>query len=104
MISSKDISASQGLKCSLDIFFLLEIFQTNSVVAALEVHLVYSFIMFFADLRMSLGLLEYFDFEFCLIFHILSFKYFEESFEAFFTLQILMLAQSLEPFACLFSN
>ena len=40
MIVSKDISASQGLKCSLDIFFLLGILQTNSVVAAVEVHLV----------------------------------------------------------------
>ena len=29
MISSKDISASQRLKCSLDIFFLLGIFRTN---------------------------------------------------------------------------
>ena len=38
MISSKDISASQRLKCSLDIFFLLGILQTNSVVAAVEVH------------------------------------------------------------------
>ena len=34
------ISASQRLKCSLDIFFLLEILQTKSVVAAVEVHLV----------------------------------------------------------------
>ena len=40
MISSKDISVSQRLKCSLDIFFLLGILQTNSVVAAVEVHLV----------------------------------------------------------------
>ena len=39
MISSKDISASQRLKCSLDIFFLLGSLQTNSVVAAVEVHL-----------------------------------------------------------------
>ena len=104
MISSKDISASQGLKCSLDIFFLLEIFQTNSVVAAVEIPLFYSFIIFFADLRMSLGLLEYFDFEFCLIFHILSFKYFEESFGTFFALQFLILARNLVPFACLFSD
>ena len=61
MISSKDISASQKLKYSLDIFFLLGILQTNSIVAAVKVHLVQSFIIFFADLRMSLGLLEYFD-------------------------------------------
>ena len=40
MISSKDISASQRLKCSLDFFFLIGILQTNSVVAALEVYLV----------------------------------------------------------------
>ena len=40
MISSKDISVTQRLKCSLDILFLLVILQTNSVVAALEVHLV----------------------------------------------------------------
>ena len=40
MISSKNISASERLKFSSDIFFLLGIFQTNSVVAALEVHLV----------------------------------------------------------------
>ena len=31
---------------------------------------------------------------FCLIFHIQSFKYFEESFGAFFALQLLMLARS----------
>ena len=61
MISSKDLSASQRLKCSLDIFFLLGILQTNSVVAAVEIHLVQCFIFFFADLRMSLGLLEYSD-------------------------------------------
>ena len=29
-----------GMKCSLDIFFLLEILQTTSVVAAVEIHLV----------------------------------------------------------------
>ena len=40
MISSKDISASQRLKYSLDIFFLLGILQTNSIVAAVEVYLV----------------------------------------------------------------
>ena len=36
-----------------------------------------------------------------MIFHILSFKYFEESFGAFFALQLLMLTQSLASFACL---
>ena len=36
----------QRLKCSSDIFFLLGIFQTNSVVAAVEVNLVWSFIIF----------------------------------------------------------
>ena len=40
MILSKDILASQRLKCSLDAFFLLRILQTNSVVEAVEVHLV----------------------------------------------------------------
>ena len=40
MISSKDISASQRLKYSLGIFFLLGILQTNSIVAAVEVYLV----------------------------------------------------------------
>ena len=40
MISSRDISASQRLKCSLDIFFPLGILETNLVVAAAEVHLV----------------------------------------------------------------
>ena len=40
MISSEDISASQRLKYSLDIFFLLAILQTNSIVAAVEVYLV----------------------------------------------------------------
>ena len=40
MILSKDISASQRLKCSLDIFFLSGILQTNSIVAAVEIHLV----------------------------------------------------------------
>ena len=40
MFSSKDISASQRLKCSLDIFFLLRILLRNSVVAAVEVCLV----------------------------------------------------------------
>ena len=38
-----------------------------------------------------------------MIFHILSFKYFEESFGEFFALQLLMLTQSLAPFACLCS-
>ena len=40
MIAFKDISASQRLKYSLDIFFLSGNLQTNSVVAAVEVHLV----------------------------------------------------------------
>ena len=40
MISSKDISDSQILKCSLDIFCLLGIFRKNSIVAAVEVRLV----------------------------------------------------------------
>ena len=35
MISSKDISLSQRLKCSLDILFLLRILVANSVVAAI---------------------------------------------------------------------
>ena len=38
-----------------------------------------------------------------MIFNIPSFKYFEESFGAFFVLQLLMLTQSLAPFACLCS-
>ena len=38
-----------------------------------------------------------------MIFHILSFKYFEESSGAFFSLQLLMLIQVLAPFACLCS-
>ena len=46
MISSKDLSVSQRLKCSLDIFFLLGILQTNSVAAAVEIHLVQCFIFF----------------------------------------------------------
>ena len=37
MISSKDISALQRLKCSVDIFFLLGILETNSVLVAVEV-------------------------------------------------------------------
>ena len=63
MISCKDIFASEMLNCSLDIFFLLGILVRNSVVAALEVvSLVESVSQkFFADLKMSLGLLEYFD-------------------------------------------
>ena len=39
-----------------------------------------------------------------MIFHILSFKYFEESFGTFFTLQLLMLARSVARFACLLSS
>ena len=37
MISSEDVSASQRLKCSLDIFFLLGISLINSVVATVAV-------------------------------------------------------------------
>ena len=40
MISSEGIFASQRLKCSLDIFFMLGILLRNSVVAAVEVCLV----------------------------------------------------------------
>ena len=36
-LSSKGISASQRLKCSLDLFFQLETLLRNSVVAAAEV-------------------------------------------------------------------
>ena len=37
MTSSKDVFVSQGLNCSLDIFFLLGILLRSSVVAVLEV-------------------------------------------------------------------
>ena len=40
MISSKDISASQRLKCPLDIFYLLGILLRNSELATVEVCLV----------------------------------------------------------------
>ena len=40
-------------------------------------------------------------FRYCLIFHILFFKYFEECFGEFFALQLQTLTQSLAPFACL---
>ena len=39
-----------------------------------------------------------------MIFHILSFKYFQERCGTFFALQLLMLARSLAPFPCLLSN
>ena len=58
MISSKDTFVSQRLNCSLNIFFLLGILVKNSVVAAFEV---VSQQIFFVFLKMSLGLLEYFD-------------------------------------------
>ena len=43
MVSSKHISASHRLKCLLDTFFLLGILQTNSVVAAVEVQILFDF-------------------------------------------------------------
>ena len=58
---------------------------------------------------MFIGLLEYFDLLSSVYnsnvvwFFILSFKYFEECFGEFFALQLLMLTQSLAPFACLCS-
>ena len=64
---------------------------------------------FFSDLRMFIGLVEYFDLLSSVYnsnvvwFFILSFKYFEECFGEFFALQLLMLTQSLAPFACLCS-
>ena len=65
MISSKDISASQRLKCLLDMFIrfpfvrnFAEKFGSSSCGSLLGVELS---INFFADLRMSLGLLECFD-------------------------------------------
>ena len=66
MISSKDISASQILKCSLDIFFVnsfLNKFSSRSCGSPLGVEFFYFYFyfLFFSDLRMSLGLLEYFD-------------------------------------------
>ena len=91
MISSKDISVSQRLKCSLDVFCTLGVFLRNSGVAAVQVCL-QVFHNVFADLRMSLG---YFDLlpsvcnSNCLNLHILSFKYSEESFGTFFALQLL---------------
>ena len=39
-----------------------------------------------------------------MIFHTLSFKYFEQSFGTFFPLQLIMLTQSLANFACLLST
>ena len=58
---------------------------------------------FFSDLRMFIGLLEYFDLLSSVYnsnvvwFFILSFKYFEECFGEFFALQLLLLTQSLAP-------
>ena len=37
-------------------------------------------------------------------FHVLSFRYFEKSFGAFFALQLLMVVRSFTPFACLLSS
>ena len=62
MILSKGVyvSSSQSLKSSLDIFVLLGTLLRNSAVATSEVvSLVLSFSFFLADLRMSLGVLEY---------------------------------------------
>ena len=37
-------------------------------------------------------------------FHVLSFRYFQKSFGAFFALQLLIVVQSFAPFACLLSS
>ena len=58
MISSKDISASQRLRCSLDIFFTLGILLRNSEIQLWKFPWCRDFRNFFADLRMFL---EYFD-------------------------------------------
>ena len=63
MISFKDISALQRLKCSLDVFFSVtnfaKKFSSSSCGSSLSVGF---FITVFADLRWSLRFLEYFDF------------------------------------------
>ena len=60
MISFKDISALQRLKCSLDVFFsdtnFAKKFSSSSCGSLPSVGF---FITVFADLRMSLGFLEY---------------------------------------------
>ena len=54
MISSKDISASQKLKCSLDIFIMLGILLRNSEIQLWKFAWCRVFHIFFADLRISL--------------------------------------------------
>ena len=91
MISSKDISSIQRSKSLLNIFFLLEISCSfGSYLFGVEF-----FRNFFADLRILLKLVEYLylynqfiQFKYRLILHILSIKYFEESFRGFFALQL----------------
>ena len=58
MISSKNISASQRLKSSVDIFFILRLFLRNSEIQLWKFAWCRVFHNFFADIRMSL---EYFD-------------------------------------------
>ena len=58
MISSKNISASQRLKSSVDIFFILQIFLRNSEIQLWKFAWSRVFHIFFADIRISL---EYFD-------------------------------------------
>ena len=99
MISSKHVSASQRSKSLLDLFPLLGILLRNSVVPALEVvSLAYSFssfCFFFFRFKNVLRTARIFWFtssvyiiQYSLILHILSIKYFEESFRAFFALQL----------------
>ena len=60
MISFKDISALQRLKCSLDVFFSDTNFAKKlSSSSCGSLPSVGFFITVFADLRMSLGFLEY---------------------------------------------
>ena len=108
-LSSTEILVRQRLYCCLEIFLLLEIqlhttchellkksYPCKSYIVSLRFFAVKNFaqnfrygsvrdfrvLFFLADLKMSLGLLEYL---FCLILHILSSKYFIEGFGAFST-------------------
>ena len=61
MISSKDISASQRLKAFIRYFLSLRNFANKFSSSSCGSSVRVEFHSFFADLRMSLGLLEYFD-------------------------------------------
>ena len=109
MISSEDISAPQRLNCSLDIFFILGILLRKSKIQLLKFAWCRVFLIFLQIEECLSSILIYYHYYVTQILFQFAYSVFQVLSRKFWTLFLpssscVMLAQTLAPFTCLFSN